>query len=139
MNSFLNAHAPKVLSILRIVTGFLVLWHGSQKFFAFPPSNKPGGGGGGLNALMTFGATLEFVGGILILIGLLTRPAAFLLSGMMAVAYFGWHAPGGFFPIVNGGELAALYCFVFFYFIFSGPGPWSVDALLKRTVLTGTE
>jgi putative oxidoreductase len=130
MNAFLSSHAPKVLSILRIITGFLVLWHGSQKFFGFPPSGQPAGGP--LPTLMVIGGILELGGGILILFGLFTRPVAFLLSGMMAVAYFGWHAPGGFLPLANHGELAVLYCFVFFYLFFAGGGPWSLDALLNR-------
>lgn len=134
MNAFLNAHSPKVLSLLRFITGFLMLWHGSQKFFDYPPSGRPPSPEG-LSPFMMLGATLEFIGGILVMIGFLTRPAAFLLSGTMAVAY--WMAHGlngkGFLPIQNGGELAALYCFVFLYFVFSGPGPWSVDALLFKS------
>jgi putative oxidoreductase len=81
---------------------------------------------------MGFGGLLEFVGGLLLLFGLFTRPVAFVLSGLMAVAYFGWHASGGFWPILNRGELAALYCFVLLYFVFAGPGPWSVDHCLRR-------
>ena len=83
-----------------------------------------------LSATMMVGGILEFAGGVLFILGLLTRPAAFLLSGLMAVAYFGWHAPGGFLPIVNKGELAVLYCFVFLYFVFAGGGAWSLDNLL---------
>jgi putative oxidoreductase len=129
MREFLDSWSPRILSVLRIITGFLLLWHGTQKLFGFPPSGQPGGT---LSATMLVGGILEFAGGILFLIGFLTRPAAFLLSGLMAVAYFGWHAPGGFLPIVNKGELAVLYCFVFFYFVFSGGGAWSVDNLLKK-------
>jgi len=128
MNSFLNGWSPRVLSILRIITGFLMLWHGSQKLFAFPPPEKAGEA----SALMTFAGILEFGGGILILIGLFTRPVAFILSGLMAVAYFMAHASGGFLPVVNRGELAVLYCFVFFYLFFAGGGPWSLDRLIWK-------
>jgi len=128
MNGLLNSWSPRVLSVLRIITGFLFLWHGSQKLFNFPPSPMPGGGGG----FMTFAGILEFFGGLLILIGLFTRWTAFVLCGMMAVAY--WMAHGtsgkGFLPLLNGGELAVIYCFVFLYFFFAGGGAWSVDNLL---------
>lgn len=128
MNSFLNDWSPRVLSVLRIITGFLFLWHGSQKLFAFPPPEKVGEA----SALMTFAGILEFGGGILILIGLFTRPTAFILSGLMAVAYFMAHAPGGFLPIVNKGESAVIYCFIFLYFTFAGGGAWSLDNLISR-------
>lgn len=128
MNSFLNDWSPRVLSVLRIITGFLFLWHGSQKLFAFPPPEKVGEAG----ALMTFAGVLEFGGGILILIGLFTRPVAFILSGLMAVAYFMVHAKGGFLPLVNHGESAVIYCFIFFYFFFAGGGSWSLDNLISR-------
>lgn len=134
MNAFLNSTSPYVLSLLRFITGFLMMWHGTQKFFDYPPSGRPPSPEG-LSPFMMLGATLEFVGGIMIMIGLLTRPVAFLLSGTMAVAY--WMAHGlngkGFLPILNGGELAALYCFVFFYLFFAGGGPLSVDALLFKS------
>ncbi len=130
MNAFLASNAPRVLSILRIITGFLFIWHGSQKFFNFPPSAQ--GGGGSPEGVMLVGAILELAGGLLILLGLFTRPVAFLLCGMMAVAYFGWHFPGGFLPLANRGELAVLYCFVFLYLFFAGGGPWSLDALISR-------
>src|SRR5215203_5293814 len=116
MNEFLNSWSPRILSVLRIIIGFLFLWHGSQKLFGFPAAQ---GGGGPVSGMMMFAGILEFFGGILFLIGFLTRPVAFLLSGLMAVAYFMAHAPGGFLPLVNRGELAVVYCFVFFYFIFS--------------------
>ena len=137
MNAFLSANAPRVLSILRIITGFLILWHGSQKLLGFPPSGQPGGGP--LPPLMIIGGVLELAGGILILLGLFTRPVAFLLSGMLAVAYFGWHAPGGFLPLTNRGELAVLYCFVFFYLFFAGGGPLSLDALFARRPVVVSE
>ena len=130
--SSLSRWEPQALSVLRIVTGFLFLAHGTQKLFGFPagpqPSTRPP-----LASLMGVGGLLEFVGGLLFLFGLFTRPVAFVLSGMMAVAYFGWHySTGGFWPIINRGELAALYSFVFLYFVFAGPGPWSADHLLRR-------
>jgi putative oxidoreductase len=130
MNEFLNSWSPRILSVLRIITGFLFLWHGSQKLFNFPPSQMPGGGGG----FMTFAGILEFGGGLLILLGLFTRWTAFILCGMMAVAY--WMAHGtngkGFLPLQNGGELAVIYCFVFLYLFFAGGGVWSLDNLLKK-------
>src|SRR4051812_32261303 len=119
MNGFLNGWSPRVLSVLRIITGFLFLWHGSQKLFAFPPLPQ---GGGPLQPLMVFGGILEFFGGLLILIGLFTRWTAFILCGMMAVAYWMVHGTSGkgFLPLSNGGELAVVYCFVFLYFFFAG-------------------
>ncbi len=135
MNAFLAANAPRVLSILRIISGFLILWHGSQKLFNYPPS----GGGGGGDSLMFLAGVIEFFGGLLVMFGLFTRWAAFILSGTMAVAYFMVHAPNAFLPIVNKGELAVLYCFVFFYLFFAGGGPWSLDALIARRPVIVTE
>src|SRR5215204_2464618 len=130
MNEFLSSWAPRILSVLRIITGFLFLWHGSQKLFAFPPSPQMPPA----DAFMIFAGVLEFGGGLLILLGLFTRWVAFILCGMMAVAY--WMAHGtsgkGFLPLMNGGELAVLYCFVFLYFFFAGGGVWSLDNLLLR-------
>ena len=120
-----------MLSMLRIIVGLLFLEHGTQKIFNFPPRTPP-------RAFELFTLTpglagvMELVGGILIVLGLFTRPVAFLLSGQMAFAYFMAHAPRGFFPIAmggNGGELAVLYCFVFLYFCFVGAGVWSLDAM----------
>ncbi|MGI8640206.1 MAG: DoxX family protein [Pyrinomonadaceae bacterium] len=128
MNSFLADWTPRVLSILRIIAGFLFLWHGSQKLFGFPPSQ----GGGGATGLMLVAGVLEFFGGLLLLLGLFTRPVAFILSGLMAAAYFMAHAPGGFLPIVNKGEPAVIYCFVFLYFAFAGGGAWSLDRLIWK-------
>lgn len=122
----LSAWAPRVRSILRIMTGLLFLQHGTMKYFNFPPSDSFAGGG--LDNLMRVAGGIELIGGILIIIGLFTRPVAFICSGFTAAAYFMAHAPQGFFPVLNGGELAVLYCFVFLYFVFAGPGPWSVDA-----------
>ena len=128
MNESLSKWSPQVLSILRFIAGFLMIWHGSQKLFGAPPSS--GGGGGG--AMMTIAGIIEFFGGALLIVGLFTRPAAFLLSGLMAVAYFMAHAPGGFLPIVNKGELAVIYCFVYFYLFFAGGGAWSLDRLIWK-------
>jgi putative oxidoreductase len=121
---------PRVLSILRIITGLLFLEHGTQKIFDFPPRPNPRP-----YELFTLvpglAGILELLGGVLIVLGLFTRPVAFLLSGEMAFAYFMSHAPRGFFPISmggNGGELAILYCFLFLYFAFVGAGVWSLDA-----------
>ena len=115
----------RALAVLRIMAALLFLAHGLQKFFGFPVP-----GAMGLAApfsLMGLAGTLELVGGGLVLIGLFTRPAAFILCGMMAVAYFMAHAPRGFFPIVNQGEPAILFCFVFLLLAAAGPGAWSLD------------
>jgi putative oxidoreductase len=118
--------SPKLLSVLRIVAGLGFLQHGTMKFFHFPP--PPPAMSGPLNTLMTVAGTLELVGSALILIGLFTRPVAFILSGMMAVAYFMAHAPKSPFPALNGGEGAMLYCFIFLYLAAAGGGVWSADA-----------
>jgi putative oxidoreductase len=120
---------PRALSILRMMTGLLFLEHGTQKLLGFPPSEHsfpP------LFSLMGLQGVLELVGGFLILIGLFTRPVAFILAGNMAVAYFMAHAPRGFFPTLNGGQLAILFCFVFLYLAVAGGGQWSVDAQIAR-------
>ncbi len=130
MRELLDSWSPRILSVLRIITGFLFLWHGTQKLFGFPPSQRPGGGGD-LDALSLVGGILEFGGGLLFLLGFLTRPVAFLLSGTMAVAYWMAHGTKAFLPLQNGGELAALYCWVFLYFVFSGGGEWSLDNLFS--------
>ncbi len=126
----MSTWAPHVLSVLRIMTGLLFLEHGTQKVLGFPPS--PTGGAFQLFSMAGFAGILELVGGILVAIGLFTHVAAFILSGEMAVAYFMVHAKGGFLPVVNHGELAVLYCFVFLYLAAAGGGPWSVDRLLHR-------
>ncbi len=129
MNETLSKWSPQVLSILRIITGFLFLWHGTQKLFNRPPSEFTGE----VPAFVKYGAGgLEFIGGILILLGLFTRPTAFIMSGLMAVAYFMAHGLNAFLPIVNKGELAVLYCFVFFYLFFAGGGAWSLDRLISK-------
>ena len=119
--------SPRMLSVLRIITGLLFLEHGTQKFFAFPAP------GPALTPLLTVQGFLELVGGILIVVGLFTRPVAFILAGDMAVAYFYAHAPKGFFPSLNGGKLAILYCFMFLYLFVAGGGVWSVDGVRLRS------
>jgi putative oxidoreductase len=130
-NSALQRWEPFVLSILRIVIGLLILEHGMQKFFHFPPPDHPMHGPGGLTPLMMVAAGLEFVGGLLLVLGLFTRFAAFILAGEMAVAYFMAHASASRYPIKNHGELAVALCFVFLYMAFAGGGRWSVDAMWR--------
>jgi putative oxidoreductase len=125
----LASWAPQLLSVLRIMTGLLFLEHGTQKLLGFPPSEHAAPA---LFSLIGVQGVLELVGGFLILIGLFTRPVAFIVAGDMAVAYFMAHAPTSFFPTLNGGQLAILFCFVFLYLVFSGAGPWSADAQLMR-------
>lgn len=125
------------LAILRVVTALLYMQHGAQKLFHFPEGGHHQGPLD-LFSLTGFAGILEFFGGLCLLIGLGTRSVAFLLSGQMAVAYFLFYASKDFFSVVNGGELAVMYCFVFFYFIFSGPGAWSVDAVLKAKLNRST-
>jgi putative oxidoreductase len=119
------AYEPQFRSLLRIVTGLLFLQHGTQKLLSFPDASKPMVD---IASLMGLAGIIEFVGGILFIIGLFTRPVAFIAAGFTAVAYWMAHAPQGIYPILNAGELAILYCFVFLYFVAAGPGPWSVDA-----------
>lgn len=120
-----------VLGVLRIVSGLLFLAHGTQKFLSFP-AGQMAGKGWALDSAGAYAGIIELVTGVLLVLGLLTRPAAFLASGTMAVAYWYAHAPANFFPINNGGDAAVLYCFVFLYFVFAGPGAWSLDGILKR-------
>jgi putative oxidoreductase len=121
----LDRFSPYALGILRIVTALIFMEHGTQKLFGVPA--PPGGGFPETFSLLWIGGVMEFVGGLLILLGLFTRPVAFLLSGEMAVAYWMFHAPQSFYPALNGGDAAILYCFVFLFFVFAGPGAWSVD------------
>jgi putative oxidoreductase len=126
--------APLLLSVLRIATGLLFLEHGTQKVLGFPPMGQVPAHT--LSELMQklapLSGPMELLGGILIVLGLWTRVTAFLLSGEMAVAYFGAHAPGSFFPVLNHGEPAVLYCFIFLYLFAAGGGPVSLDALVRR-------
>jgi len=122
--SFVDVWSPRALSILRIVSGFMFMAHGTQKLLGFPvPRSTPTE----MWSLIGVAGTLELFGGALLLLGLFTRPIAFVLSGLMALAYFLAHAPQGFWPLVNRGELAALYSFVFLYLAAAGGGPWSID------------
>ena len=121
------SRGPEFQALLRIVTGFLFIWPGSMKLFAFP-IGMPGGATLTVGSQLWIGAWMEVVGGALMMAGLFTRPVAFLLAGEMAVAYWQFHAPRGFWPIVNGGTDAAILCFVFLYFSAAGAGPWSLDA-----------
>jgi putative oxidoreductase len=121
---------PRALSVLRIMTGLLFLQYGTAKLLKFPavPMFKDVT----LFSLYGLAGALELVGGVLMVLGLFTRPVAFILAGEMAFAYFIGHAPRGFFPILNRGDLAILFCFVFFYLSFAGAGPWSLDALRNK-------
>ena len=127
--NFLSSYSSLLLSVMRVMTGLLLLQHGTTKYLSFPvgPMNNA--------SPMTMGGAagiLELVGGILLALGLFTRPVAFILSGMTAVAYFYAHAPKGFFPILNGGELAVLYCFVLLYMAAAGGGALSLDRALRN-------
>lgn len=121
--------APRVLSVLRIVAALLFMAHGTQKLFGFPASANPAPA---FLTLYWFAAVLELVGGLLLVLGLFTRPVAFVLSGEMAFAYFMSHAPRNFFPTVNGGDAAILFCFVFLYLSVAGGGAWSLDYARRR-------
>lgn len=126
MNTFLESWRSRLLSVMRIVTAFLFMQHGGQKLLGFPaPQRYPFE----LFSLSGVAGVLELFGGLLLLIGLFTRPVAFLLSGLMAFAYFIAHAPKAFWPLLNGGELAIMYCFVFLYLSVAGGGVWSLDQM----------
>ena len=119
----------RLLSLLRIVAGFMFMLHGTQKLLAWPLSEpRPAVE---LASLMGIAGVLEVVGGLLIVLGLFTRPVAFILAGEMAVAYFMAHFPQSFWPVLNQGEAAVLYCFIFLYLFAAGPGVWSVDAAMR--------
>ena len=127
--SKLDRHAPKAIAALRIMTSLLMMQHATMKFFAFPgPLPMPGP----LPGIIVAAGVIELVTGTLILLGLFTRPAAFLASGTMAAAYFLGHATQGFWPALNQGEAAIMFCFAFFTLIFTGPGAWSLDGLRAR-------
>ena len=147
-----DSWTPKVLSLLRFVTGLVFLQHGTQKILHFPAALAPPGGGGAGRAaagavraapsmlaqiggaLAPFSGWFELIGGILMVIGLFSRPVAFLLSGEMAIAFFAAHFPRNPLPILNGGDLAVMFCFVFLYLFFAGPGPISVDGMMKKKI-----
>jgi putative oxidoreductase len=124
---YIHKFDSQLLSILRIVAAGSFFTHGTMKLFAWPaPFEYP------LNPLLYTAGTLEVVGGLLLLLGLFARPVAFVLSGSMAFAYFIAHSPNGFFPVLNHGEAAMIYCFLFLYIVAAGPGVWSLDALRQR-------
>lgn len=128
VSDWYTARAPQILSVLRIMIALLFMQHGAMKLFGFPApmGNFP------LLSVIGFAGILEVFGGALVLLGLFTRPIAFLLSGEMAVGYFTAHAPHGFWPVLNHGELAVLYCFGFLYLSAAGGGDWSLDRLIRR-------
>ena len=128
--NFMQSWSPRLLSVLRIIAALLVMEHGLMKLFHFPIPQP--GAADPLPPLMMVAALLEVVGGGLLALGLFTRPVAFILSGEMAVAYFMAHASQSFWPAVNGGDAAILFCFIFLYLSAAGPGPWSVDAMRGR-------
>ena len=121
--------APRMLSLLRIVAALIFMEHGTQKLLGFPPSDNPGPA---LFSLLGLAGVLELVGGLLLLLGLFTRPVAFVLSGQMAFAYWIAHAPQSFFPALNGGDAAILYCFAFLYLAVAGGGAWSLDNAIRN-------
>lgn len=129
--------SPYALALLRIVAGLIFLEHGTQKFFGLPDGQLAGAGLGFDNSA-AFAGVVELVAGLLITIGLFTRPAAFIASGTMAAAYWMIHAPQNFFPVNNGGDAAILYCFFFLYLVFAGPGAWSIDAMRSGRSVTET-
>ena len=128
-----SARAPELLSVLRIVSAFMFILAGTSKLFAFPVGMPPDGSTAQFGTQIWIGGALEVFGGLLMLLGLFTRPVAFLLAGEMAVAYFQFHQPQAFWPTVNGGVGAVMYCFVWLYFSAVGPGPWSVDSARRRS------
>jgi putative oxidoreductase len=132
-----SSFGPQMQSVLRIVAAFIFMLSGTMKLFAFPAGMPPDGATATLMTQVGIGGILEVFGGALLLIGLFTRPVAFILSGEMAVAYFQFHYPQGFWPVMNGGIPAALYCFVWLYFSAAGPGPWSIDERRGRRRVIG--
>jgi putative oxidoreductase len=131
LSSTAQRWAPQVLSIVRVVSALIFIEHGTQKFFAFPAASASGSPA--VLSLLWWQGVIELVGGILLLLGLFTRPVAFILAGDMAFAYWMVHAPRNFYPVLNGGDSAILYCFVFLYLAFAGGGPWSVDTQLRKS------
>ncbi len=131
--------APRLLSVLRIVAAFLFMQFGAMKLFAFPAGVPPNGGTVPVLSESWFAGILEVFGGAFILLGLCTRPIAFVLAGEMAVAFFQFHAPRGFWPLLNGGVNAIFFCFLWLYFSAAGAGPWSIDALRAKHKSTSTQ
>jgi len=131
MTETLNAWAPRALSVLRIITGLMIIEHGMGKLLGYPALPAYAN----IKPLSLLGAAgfIELIGGALLILGLFTQPAAFIISGEMAIAYFMVHAPKSFYPLINGGTLAIIYCFACLYLSTAGAGPWSVDAQMKRT------
>ena len=131
MMESLTAWAPRALSVLRIITGLMIIQHGMAKLIGFPAIPTFAN----LNPFSLIGAAgfIELIGGALLIVGFLTQPVAFIISGEMAFAYFMAHAPKSFFPLLNGGTLAIIFCFACLYLSTAGAGPWSVDAATKRT------
>jgi putative oxidoreductase len=127
----LTAWAPRVLSLLRIMTALLYMEHGTQKMLNFP-IDGPGADGTPLPPMALASGILEIVLGALVALGLFTRPAAFIASGHMAAAYFIAHAPQSFWPVANGGDASIMFCFAFLYLAFAGPGPWSLDTIVRK-------
>lgn len=125
--TFLKTWAPHILSVMRVLAASSFFTHGTMKLFGWPaPFEYP------MNPLLYTAAALEIIGGLLLIVGLFSRPVAFVLSGSMAVAYFIGHSPRGFFPVLNGGEPAMFFCFIFLYIAAAGPGVWSADAVAGR-------
>jgi putative oxidoreductase len=127
-----SSRGPELLSTLRILAAAMFMLAGTSKLLAFPVGMPPNGGTAAFASQAWIGGALEVFGGALLLVGLFTRPVAFLLSGEMAVAYFQFHFPHGFWPTVNMGVSAVLYCFLWLYLSAAGPGPWSLDALRRK-------
>jgi putative oxidoreductase len=128
IGEFAARYTPTVLSVVRIVVALLFIEHGTSRLFGWPsPLPTPP-----FLSMYWFAGAIEFGGGLLVLLGLFTRPAAFIMSGEMAFAYFISHAPNGVFPILNRGDGAILFCFIFLYIAFAGPGPLSLDAAIRR-------
>ena len=132
--TMLKPYQPYLLSLLRAVTGLVLFSHGTQKILGFPASTM----NPAAFSLPWIAGVLELVGGALLIVGLFTRPVAFVLSGLMAFAYFMAHAPKSFFPALNGGDAAILFCFGFLYLVFAGPGSFSLDAFLGRKSAAGS-
>lgn len=131
----LSSYTPYALTALRVVAALIFIEHGTQKLIGFPA--PPEGGLPEAGSLLWVGAWIELIGGALLLGGLFTRAAAFITSGTMAVAYWMFHAPASFYPVLNGGDAAILYTFVFLLFVFTGPGAWSLDSLARGTDVKG--